>query len=219
MNRLDLNRGRDGFTIIELMIATAVFSIILLIVCAGVIAFTHEYLKGITANNTQTVARTITNRLVEDIQNSSASSMQITNPTPSHPQATFCIGSDVYSYTLGAQVEPNPDASYPADQDNHGLVEAPISCDTSVTPDRLAQTAGATELLGQGMRLGALSITQIGSSQLYTVEVTVIYGDADLLTTTPTASTDWGQEACKSGAGSQYCDVSQLTTQVDQRLQ
>ncbi|HPG37411.1 MAG TPA: prepilin-type N-terminal cleavage/methylation domain-containing protein [Candidatus Saccharibacteria bacterium] len=61
-------RQQSGFTIVEMMIATAIFSIILLIITAGVMAFSRQYMRGQTASNLQFTARQVTAQMGQDIQ-------------------------------------------------------------------------------------------------------------------------------------------------------
>jgi prepilin-type N-terminal cleavage/methylation domain-containing protein len=195
-----------GFTIVELMVATAVFSMVLLVLTAGVLDFTHQYYKGITSNNTQNVARTIANQVAQDLQFSAGGY--------SAGPGYFCTANNVYSYTLGAEVGSGTD----------GLVVAPsgASCTPPGTPTNLLNSVtGARELLSPKMRLAALSITN-PTGNLYTVSVKVIYGDNDLLTPVPDGHTDWATAGpsiqCSGTTGDDFCATSELTTTVDQRV-
>jgi prepilin-type N-terminal cleavage/methylation domain-containing protein len=66
-----LNRTRSyssGFTILELMIASAVFAVVLLVVAIGAISLTNSYYKGITSSDVQSVARAIMSEVSQSIQ-------------------------------------------------------------------------------------------------------------------------------------------------------
>jgi len=45
-------RLQSGFTLVELMIATMVFSVILLVITYGVVRFTNSYYKGLNSSTT-----------------------------------------------------------------------------------------------------------------------------------------------------------------------
>src|SRR3990172_9120101 len=64
----DSRKGVGGFTIVELMIATTIFSVILLIVTFGMLQIGRTYYKGITLTKTQNAARSIIDTISQDIQ-------------------------------------------------------------------------------------------------------------------------------------------------------
>jgi prepilin-type N-terminal cleavage/methylation domain-containing protein len=199
MRSPDLNK--KGFTIIELLIATVVFSLILLVVTGAIIQFSRLYYKGVIQSRTQEVARTITQDIAQNIQ--------FGGSTPSSSPNVICIGSKRYTKVLNVQVGTG--------SNNHGLVyDSPSGgCSTAsgydVTQAGLA--SGAKEFLGQNMQLVALNVSeQPAGSGLWRVDAHVVYGaDADL--------TDATKTSCKSIiSGGQFCAVSRLTTAVSQRL-
>jgi type II secretory pathway pseudopilin PulG len=220
MTRFHKGLDTKAFTIIELMIATLVFSIILIVVTAGVIQFTNEYYKGITASNTQSTARAISDAITQDIQFSAGDVGSVTETDTSRNPDAFCAGGHLYSLLLGKQVSNPPSSVTTLDQSYHGLLEDtnPISgaCGSPMPETMNVQalpTASTRELLGDHMRIANLVIARVGGTQLYNVKVRVVYGDNDLLnnpaSTTPT---------CKTTTGSQFCAVSELDTTVEKRL-
>jgi competence protein ComGC len=207
-----------GFTIIEILVATLVFSLVLLLIAVGVMQFNHAYYSGITQTETQNTARNILEQISQDIQ---FSGDQVTSPIANSgrgtdPEDGICVGSDRYSYRLGWElVNSGPDAL--RHQTLHAVVkDSPGLCSgMSAQNFRVRLTADSTELLGQYMRLSKLSVTPLGgSSNLYSIDVRVVYGDDDLLTTPVTAS----NAACKVASGNQFCAVSELSTVVQQRI-
>ena len=225
-----------GFTIIELLIATAVFSVIILVVTAAVLQFSRQYYKGIIASSTQGAART----LVDDISRSIQFNGGTVNPIPDNINPTgLCVGTDKrYSYALNQQVT-DAGSSLP-NQGYHGLVSDDVTgCGTDTVPldvkslpAKLPTTlSNARELLGQHMRVSKFSVTGGNSTNnLYTISVRIVYGDNDLLCSqsagdcnTPAPSsaavlntaTDL---SCRSTVGSQFCAVSELTTTVRKRV-
>jgi hypothetical protein len=207
------------------MIATLIFSVILTVVTAGIIQFTNEYYKGITASNTQSAARAVSDAITQDIQFSAGDTGSVTQTPPaSITQAdAFCAGGHLYSYFLSKQVSNPPSTVTSKDQAWHGLMEdtspAPGKCNSPTPEDMTKATlpsANTRELLDLHMRVSKLEISQVGSSssQLYNVNVRVVYGDDDLLNNATSAT-----PTCKSGqAGSQFCAVSELDTTVEKRL-
>lgn len=209
-------RRDAGFTIIELLVATLVFSMVLILIAIGVLQFNHAYYSGITQSQTQNTARSILEQISQDIQFSGS---QITSPIANggtDPEHGFCIGSDRYSFRPGWELV-NSGPKVAQHQTLHALVkDSPGICSGMKAQDFTKPLAsGSTELLSQYMRISKLSVSPVpGASGLYNVDVRIVYGDDDLLTN-PTAS----NAACKVGSGSQFCAVSELSTVVQQRIQ
>jgi type II secretory pathway pseudopilin PulG len=189
-----------GFTIVELLIATAVFSTILLVCTAALLQIGRVYYKGVTATQTQEVARQVIDDISRNIQ-FNGGNVQPTTGTLTGTDYKFCVGSKRYSYVLGNKLEAGT-------QPNVLVVDQPSSCDTS-PPQSLSSgslAAGSRELLSPNMRLAKLEVA--GSAPIYTVTVRVIYGDNDLI----------NADQCKGGAGSQFCATSELSTTVKKRV-
>jgi prepilin-type N-terminal cleavage/methylation domain-containing protein len=217
MKRARLN-SQSGFTIIELMIATVVFTVILLVVTVAIIGFSRDYYHGVVLSDTQGTARAIADDVTRSIEFNGGDIV----PLVSGGQVRgYCLGSSKrYSFESFQQVDDTPNTSQ--HQGHHGLVSdslpgcsnatAPINVKTINDLASLPPTStNARELLGQHMRLAKLTINPVGA--LYVVNVKVVYGDDDLVSS-PTDPNMY----CKSMAGSQFCAVSELTTTVKQRL-
>jgi prepilin-type N-terminal cleavage/methylation domain-containing protein len=212
-----------GFTILELLIASSVFAVIMLVVAVGVIRFTNEYYGGVTSSKTQEVARAIMAAVSQSIQ----FGKKVNNLSASGSVQGVCIDNTLYAFSVGQQIIDSPSSPQVSKhQGYHGLVTfegndcsggIPSNIATSLgSPGASALPAGARELLGQHMRISALTVS--GSGSLYTIHVRVIYGDDDLLSPTPPPVPAWATEKCGSQAGSQFCAVSDLTTTVERRL-
>jgi len=223
---LHLIRGaqrQSGFTIAEIMIATLVFSVVLLLVTVGILQISRVYFKGITESNTQSTARNIIDTVSQAIQFSGGN----VTTTPASPTSgtdyNVCIGNQQFSYRLGWEVHESPVVAQ--SESWHGMVQRIVAgCASSSTPQTLTnQTVVGRELVSQHMRLSNFSIQDLGSNQ-YKVTVRVVYGDDDLLYSpaAPTASdgprrTD---AKCKQvQAGTQFCAVSELSTVVVKRVE
>jgi len=218
--------AQAGFTIVELMIATLVFSTILLVITFGVIHFTSDYYKGVNSSTTQDTARNIMNIMSQAIQFSGDTPL---NPTPS----SVCIGNQQLVYTLGNEILTASD---------NGLAQI-----TDTSCDSAAVASSGTELLDTRMRLVQFSVTEpmsggvpvFSDHSVWKVTVSIAYGDNDLLCdssvaasatggcsshanpiadpNTATAASN-GTLHCKSMTGSQFCDVVTLSTTVTRRI-
>lgn len=208
-----------AFTLIELMIATAVFSVILLIASIGLIQVGKTYTKGITENQTQDVTRAIIDDISQAVQFGGSSP---TSPTGSSIAGSndmyFCVGDKRYIYATSTEFFDNIATSHGFVRDNLG----------SGCPNPGSWPAGATDLLGQRMRVANFTLNKLGPTNLYEIKIRVVYGDDDLLcspsfagdcslnsTSTHLTATDL---TCKGKAGSQFCAVSELSTVVQKRL-
>ncbi len=200
-----------GFTILELLVASTVFSVILVVVAVGVVQFTNSYYKGVNSSKVQLTARSIMAEVSQSVQ--FGQSPQVT--TGSGGAGWLCVNNTLYSYKLGQEViDASPNAGL--HQGFHGLVVSDngTSCvgQKPALPNTGPLSSASRELLGEHMRLGVLTITPNGD--LYTIRVRVLYGEDDLFT-----STNWSSAQCAgSRPGVQFCAVSDLTTTVQRRL-
>ena len=213
--------SQKGFTIIELMIATLVFSVILLLVTYGLIQIGRTYIKGLNESKTQQTARSIMDTISQDIQ-FNGGTVRLSDRAAG--TFAFCIGGNRYSVLTGAKLVDNAPATGEA---KHVLVVdvAPIA-DCNEDPPTSQSLGGvitseSRELLGPNMRLASLAVCGPGAtatftgcpvlgSNLYQVNVRVVYGDNDLLNP--------ARDACAGGAGSQFCAVAELSTTVQKRV-
>lgn len=220
-----------GFTILELLIATTVFSLILVVITTGILSFTRQYYKGVISSNTQNTARAIIDDVTRSIQFNTGQLYTLYDV--SGHKAGYCIGeAKRYSFSQYSQVtDTNPDTAH--HQHYHGLVTDDTSgCSDLTSPLPVAANffvmpAGANEMLGAHMRLVKFDIQSSGN--IDTVTVRVAYGDDDLLCSpsvnnscNPTVNDPaiWGKDdlTCKLAVGSQFCAVSELSTTVTKRV-
>lgn len=218
MKRPKVSSGDKGFTIVELLISTSVFSVVILVVTFGVIKIGNIYYKNITSSRTQSVTRSINSDIVTALQFTTDD----VNPGGNiGGMQYFCIKDMRYRYRIGKQYVKGLEFS-------SGIFTEKLSglgCDDPTTTQcaNSASTGCVTpqrQLLGNKMRLLTLDITTLGNaSNVYTVNVRVAYGDDDLLDGVDgVANPDnivWANVRCKSGvSGSSYCAVAGLETTV-----
>lgn len=220
-----------GFTVIELMVATLIFTVIMIVLTTGILQFSREYYKGVISSQTQSVTRSIVDEVVRSIQYNSGEVSELTSNSAAAPGRTtvygYCLGGTKrFSFSLNRQIKDS--GALGTNQARHGLISDtttgcnantrawnPANAPTSLAapvPTQAAPSANARELLGEHMRVAKFEITP-GANGLYTVTVKVIYGDNDLLT-------DLTSNAmCRTTIGSQFCAVSELTTTVQKRVE
>jgi prepilin-type N-terminal cleavage/methylation domain-containing protein len=220
-NRQKQNQ-QSGFTVVELMIATLVFSVIMLVIVVGVLQFTRSYYKGITSSSTQNIARSVIDEISQGIQ-LSGDTIQVV-PATAAGEGAVCVGTKQYSYRLGKQLNPAPTTG---DQSATALYLTTMTSTCTVT------FTGGKELLAKNMRLAAFEVSQpVAGSSLWRLDIRVAYGDIDLLcdsvnvtgscadgaATLSVAQVRSNALICKTGNASQFCAVSALSTTVQKRL-
>lgn len=208
------HRGTKGFTITELLVATAVFASVLLLAIVGFIQVGKLFYKGVTVSQTRQTASNIMDALSADIRLSTA----VTNPPGMDNGAgqvypETCIGGHLYTYNPGVPIDlANHDFS-----SRFGLIQSDLpggACpQTTVTPADIKKS-NPVEMLGDGMRLSNLSLTQ-SSTSAWQVTVTVTFGE-DAVLNNPNNSDP--PPSCKGIAtGSQFCSVVTLNSTVSNR--
>lgn len=217
-------KHQEGFTILELIIATSVFSLILLIVTTGIIHIGRIYYKGITSSRTQDTTRSIVDSVSNRIQVSGNTNIQ--GPYQySDGTRVICIGTSRYSYVLDSRLSSSADQPNPLTK-KHALwtdvIDSSDPCfDTSAgaTPpvdlklDRPTTGENDYEMLGNNMRLYKFDINH-SQSPLYGVTVKVAYGADDLFD-----FSDPTNPICRPfNEGGQFCAMSEQSTFVKRRL-
>ena len=229
-----IQNRQQGFTIIELLIATAILSTILVTVSVRMINISNLYYKGTNQCRSQDDVRNIS----EDI----ASKLRLTegNLTPALTKVgtniqsgAYCVGHTKYSFVIGKQISKSPSAS----QSKQVLWKSKIDTPGVCTPLNLSTTTptdGGTELIGPNSRLVDFRLEgkPPDNSSPYTLYIKVAYGDDDLLCSPKVVSPDTcnientmssayfinGDLQCKGTKGRQFCGVAKLNTTIIRRV-
>lgn len=217
----------QGFTIVELMIATIVFSMVLLVCSFAIMHVGRMYYKGVIMSRTQDVSRKVVDDVVEAIQYGGINDKLPGGPInlgdgPGFEARSYCIGNARYSFTNERSLG---DKDY---QSKHVLwrdyVVPNTACNVVDISNEPADETGSNlindkELLSSNMRLPKFNITRDNITGIWTVEVTVSYGELEDF---EPADPDNGIEeysVCKgTNAGGQFCAVSTYSTTVKSRL-
>ena len=224
-----LKTKQKGFTIIELMIATTVFAMVLLLCTFAIIKIGNIYYKSTNQAKTQEATRSIMDRITQDIQFGSNGQVNVfTNPDHSLKSAGgsygFCIGNHRYSYYPDHQLVTGiPDASL--NQTNHAFVvdTRDIPCSSGQDPLNLSSLIDfsglteAEELLPSDSRIlpydsthSTLLWSDNGGTVSWNIGISIVHGgDNGLLP---------GHLSCISGDEGRFCAVSQLSSTVGYRV-
>jgi hypothetical protein len=224
------------------MIATSIFTVILLLATFALIQIGKIYSKGVNSAATQSTARSIVDQVSQAIQ-FSGSAVNSPAQDATTKRYYFAAGSKCYSYAPGKQLDDTPTGT---DQSTNAFVRK--DSDTCIPPDAVdwiaSPTNKFTELLGPSMRVTNFYICTPGDtscaaptpadSNLYSIGIRLIYGDKDLIcspsissgagsctSNDPIDDTDLATKTdliCKTGTGSQFCAISQISTTVQKRI-
>ncbi len=201
-----------GFTIVELMVAITVFTVLLLIASSVVTQITRLYYKGVIISRTQNSARDITDSVTRILQFSSG--QQVTQ-TPPGPINYLCVGQTRFTYILNRKVVAG------SSNNEHALwqdkIVTPANCSDN-PPDLSVSNPGGNEgkeLLENNMRLKTLTVNGPNTIGVYDVTIAVIYGDDELIT----FDSSGNPVSCNGAvAGSQWCAISEFNTQIYPRV-
>lgn len=212
MKRNKQVKSQSGFTIVELLIATSVFSVILLVVSTGIVRIGQSYYKGIIQSRTQETVRAVSQEISSTVQ--FASGQKKLGATGNQ----FCIGNARYTYFLNQKV----------DESNEGLRVEKMRADGSCSV--AADGSEPKEMLAKNMRvLHFKADPDVKDSRIWRIEIAVAYGDNDLLTHYDNNGNPAGWSAvtdpavkdakCKSGvSGGAFCATSSMDILVKRRL-
>ncbi len=215
---------QDGFTIIELMIATAVLSTIILLATVIMTSIGSLYSKGVNQARIQDATRTITDQVAQDLKLNGSSPNSESGPggAISITVHSFCIGSGVrYSYVLNTKIgsgkdtngaQNSPHVLWRDNNSNNTDVVSGASGDCQpidVTQPDLSADTGGIELMSPNSRLTDFTVS---STSPYSVSVGLAYGDFDLL------NLNGANTTCKGNTGDQFCATASLATTVVQRM-
>jgi prepilin-type N-terminal cleavage/methylation domain-containing protein len=168
------NTKPSGFTIIELLIATIIFSMILIVILSAFLQVGRMFYKGISMANTQEAARRVAEDVIEDVHFAQeVSPITSSSGDPTGNTKYFCIGYHRYTYNLKQKV-----TTANIGNEFIGVQKATFN---GTCPDPAAVPATAannlTQLLGPDMQLNNFNLNC--STKLCDVSLHIIFYGAD----------------------------------------
>ncbi len=237
---MSVKTKQQGFTIIELMIATTVMSVLLLLVTIIIVNIGNLYYKGITQARAQDNARAILDDVSQRVRTTDSKANLSPLSLDTFSQA-YCLGSVRYTYALNRQVGPSQRVLW---RDNIAPGACPAPANTVLTGPVVPATG--TEMITPRARLTNFCITGSGSPPCnpnggspYTITVDIAVGDDDQLCNSLSAPTSDCNDTsipdvthlsnlkatsrkilCRGHLGNaqQFCATANLTTTSVQRL-
>lgn len=232
---IKLSRRQKGFTVIELIIATSVFSVMLLLTTTGMIQIGRVYYKGLIVSKTQETTRSISEDIVRAVQFGGTDKIikSPTVPISGLDTSAVCMNNVRYTYAINTRlaaqnsVSPrtsrhvlwldiikDPSICRPVDltreepgrnPGNGGSDNSLGAGDTDLSSEAAAQRR---ELLANNMRLTQFEVS--GPADLVNIKLKVVYGEDDVIAP--------GGNCVPTGNGGQFCAFSALDTFAKRRL-
>lgn len=211
-------RESNGFTIVELLIATTVLTVVLVGASFVLVQVGRLYYKGSITAKTQSAGRNIVDSISRPIQlRGGIPSTPTEHPTVPNTYVV-CVGNQRFTYQTQYQVGtgPNrrPHAVWRDTIQNQGecLTTAPNITNTTIS------TPGES-MLSDGMRLFELGIdpSPTGAAGIYVISVRMGYGELTTFSTDPVTTEPNG--CLGQVAGGQFCAYAAYNTSVNARIQ
>jgi len=193
-------QGAGGFTIVELLVAISVFSIMLLITSGVMVELGRQFYKGVIRSRTQEVSRSVIEEIANNLQYSASDPYEL---PASGNVMHWCIAGRLYSYVLNQEISPTTP---------NVLLRSPDCQNPPSEP--LERNDGQVELLADNMRLTDFSLRDDGKA--WYISVTVAHGDDEAFD--PTVAPGDSVRCRPDTGNSTYCAVSPLSTVVVRRL-
>lgn len=188
---MSLRIKQRGFTLVELLLAMAFFSFILLFVTTGFIIINRSYNKGITSKMVQDEARSTLEFLTREIR---------TTPAGSITTTTGCLSVGANSYYWTERVDDTNTAS-----PFRLLYQPGVNCSDMKSVDL------STDLLNDRVGVQYLDISPTGTGSSLSLTLILSTVSTDLIDGVNSAA------KCFVESGSQYCDVVEVSTVVSPR--
>lgn len=202
--------GEQGFTIVELMIATTVLSVILLLVTVMMTNIGNLYYKGVNQSRLQDDVRNVTSEISQHLELNDQAVTSASHTYGTVTMQAYCIGDTRYSYILNKQIGTgSTQIEHVLWRDVYDTGCMPIDLSNAQPESGPNAGTNGTELIAPNSLLTAFSIS---ATSPYTITLGMAYGTTSLLNLNGSNTT------CKEGSGDDFCATASLTTTVVQRI-
>jgi prepilin-type N-terminal cleavage/methylation domain-containing protein len=211
-----------GFTIVELLIATVIFSVVLLVAQVSFVQIGHLFYKGVSITQTQDTA----DHIFQDINGNfqTAAGFSGSSNSSSGGYDYYCVGNSRYTYRINNEVDVNAAADH-SPSGNYGILKDYLAgsgtqCATpcndigsATCPANTVKLKSPVELLGDKTRIESFTMSSsTTTSNLYNVSIVLAYGDDNTLTYSNPA--DYSTVSCQGDTRNNFCAVSRINTSV-----
>jgi prepilin-type N-terminal cleavage/methylation domain-containing protein len=180
--------NQKGFTIVELLVATAVLSVILLIVTMVMVGIGNLYYKGVNQARVQDNVRSLTDEISQALQLDDGTTFAKQRPVAPQVVGRVCINNVRYSYVLNKQIGSTDVET--GDTVQHVLWRDKVTAGTCSLltdfwkndPNTIAgHGTDGVELIAPHSRLTSFDVDRADADSPYVIKIGVAYGDGDLL--------------------------------------
>lgn len=196
---------KDGFTIIELLIAMASFSFILLLTTVVLMNISSLYGKGVNQTKIDDATRYIADDISSKLKFSESSSFQVAPDRDSDVETgAYCAGGYKYSFS-SKNSDSNPDLNF--------LRKIALPTGTACEFSASDHNKGSSLLPGNtNLTYFGTNFYPNGTTSYFKIKVSLLYGQFS------NANLSDFNTTCKTGSGYTYCAVSKLENVVSARL-
>jgi prepilin-type N-terminal cleavage/methylation domain-containing protein len=204
---MGFKRPQSGFTLVELLLALALFSFVLIISTASFIQINRLYHRTNTTAQTQTLSRRLINEISRSVR-LAPKNAAIETAIDGTGADFICIGDTVYEFRLNTETTGTTNAIARYEHLQPTCSNYPVS---PPPPDSVS-------LLDNGFYLRDILLQPVDNNgEAFRISITVSHGDDSTLEGGAGAG---AATRCAAGSapGSQFCAVSTLQTTVYRRL-
>ena len=189
--------NEKGFTLVELLLAMAFFSFILMFITTGFIIINRAYTKGINVKLVQDEGRQLIEDFTRNMRTSSPASISTTPPG----DKCMTISGVRYYWSI-------PINSTDANSPNKLMREEGLGCGDPIN----TTNPGGVSMLDERVGVQFIDVRLMtGSSSVYSVKIVLSTATTNLVGVA-------GENAeCTIGSGDQYCDIVTFSTLVSTR--
>lgn len=231
--------NKKGFTIVELLIAMAIFQVVLVLTMFAYLSISRYYQKTINSNRLQQVTNNTVDEIARSIQTTGGllggsyltaidvdtNTGNVDDRTDTQTVSTnldmslggtsfkvTCVDTTRYFYRLNVREQGGDVSNYV----NHAFLSDQINSPNTCSSTQPGSISPLRVILGQDMWLYGFSISQSGAR--YAISINAIYTSEidDVDTTGMTSSPAY--VSCKGGAGREFCAASNVNTTVTRRI-
>ena len=207
-------KNRKGFTIVELMIAISVFSVVMIIATTGILLVARQYQSGVTKTAMQSATRDIHQKISDSIKYSGGSVWQKDSSSPTG-YSVICAGNIRYFYK-------KPDLNIDNKIENFSSLsslyyEQKTTGSFTDSDCGIGPSTDSQQLLPNNAKVAVFDVTtavEDGVTKSATISTRFVKGDEDLFNLPEIPA----QLQCKSGVGNEWCSVVSLSSIVNPRL-
>lgn len=217
-----IKRRPLGFTVTELMIATAVFAVVLVLAQASFLQIGRLFYRGVSLSNTQETA----DHILQDVSGSFQNAVIISPGNPGD-YTYYCIGNARYTYKIDNEISTDATPNHSATNGNYGILKdilpgsggaCKMPCDDTsadACPANSKKLNKPVEMLGDKMRVEQFDITPSApTSSLYSINIVVAYGDNNTLEYSSPG--DLSTVRCQGSSYNSFCATARVSTAVYQ---